>query len=95
MDRRPLTADRDDASRPQLFAPEEWRQIIALTGLTNRQAEVAGYIVQSKKDKQIASALKISKRTVRSHISDIMHRLDAIDRVGIAYRLFAFSRQLS
>ena len=63
------TIGRDD-TRPPLFTPEEWRSIVASLMLSPRQAETVGLVMQSKTDKEIASALGIGKRTVRTHLEE-------------------------
>lgn len=78
----------DDATRPPFLHNEEWRLIVAELLLSPRQAEVVGLVMQSKTDKQIATALGIAKRTVRTHLDESKSRLDAIDRVGLACRVF-------
>lgn len=93
---RHLTPARDDKSRPPLFSPEEWRAaIVGSLLLSPRQAQVIGLILQSKKDKEIAALLGITKRTVRAHIGESMRRLNAIDRVGLACRMFEAFRRLT
>ncbi|MGD9721478.1 MAG: response regulator transcription factor [Pirellulales bacterium] len=88
------TTNRDDATRPPFLSPEEWRLIVATLLLSPRQAEVVGLVMQSKSDKEIASTLGISKRTVRTHLEQSKSRLDAIDRVGLACRVFEAFRRL-
>ena len=78
-----------------MFSAEEWRRIVQDLVLSPRQAEVIGYVMQSKKDKEIAAALGITKRTVRAHIGESMRRLNAIDRVGLACRVFEAFRRLT
>lgn len=82
------TTRRDDASRPPLFAVEEWRAIVRTLALSTRQAQVVGLAIQSKKDKEIARILKIEETTVYTHIKIAKSRLNAVDRVGLAYRVF-------
>jgi DNA-binding CsgD family transcriptional regulator len=88
------TTNRDDATRPPFLSPEEWRSIVATLLLSPRQAEVVGLVMQSKTDKEIASTLGISKRTVRTHLEQSKSRLDAIDRVGLVCRVFEAFRRL-
>lgn len=90
----PSAISRDDATRPPFLAPEEWRRVVATLLLSPRQAEVVGLVMQSKSDKEIASILGISKRTVRTHLEQSKSRLDAIDRVGLACRVFEAFRRL-
>jgi DNA-binding NarL/FixJ family response regulator len=84
----------DDATRPPFLDKEEWRCVVAALLLSPRQAEVVGLVMQSKTDKEIASTLGISKRTVRTHIDESKSRLSAIDRVGLACRVFETFRRV-
>lgn len=43
--------------------------------LTNREREVFELLVQDKTTKEIAQQLFISEKTVRNHISNVMHTL--------------------
>lgn len=88
MATRPITPARDDQSRPPLFTTEEWRAIVRSLHLSTRQAQVVGLAIQSKKDKEIARILRIEETTVYSHLKIAKQRLHAIDRIGLAYRVF-------
>jgi DNA-binding CsgD family transcriptional regulator len=85
---------RDEVTRPSFLSAEEWRAIVASLVLSPRQAEVVGLVMQSKTDKEIASTLGISKRTVRTHLEISKSRLHAIDRVGLACRVFEAFRRI-
>jgi len=91
---RRKTAIIHDPSLPPLFTPEEWCEIVSRLALSPRQAEVVGLVIQSHKDKEIASVLDISHATVRSHIGETKVRLAADDRIGLAYRVFWTFRHL-
>ena len=58
-------------------------------GLSPRQAKVAALIFRSKKDKEIAAALRLSQHTVRTYINRIFIRLGVNDRVGLVLRIVA------
>lgn len=90
--RRKLIAH--DPSLPPLFSGEEWCEIVHRLSLSPRQAQVAGLVIQSHKDKEIAALLDISHATVRTHICETKSRLVADDRVGLAYRVFWAFRHL-
>ncbi len=94
MAQRPATPARDDQSRPPLFALEEWRAIVRTLALSPRQAQVVGLAMQSKKDKEIAKILRVDETTVYSHIKLARSRLQAADRMGLAYRVFECFRQV-
>lgn len=56
----------------------------AFDGLTEREREVALLIVQGKSDRQIAQALVLSKRTVSTHVTNILNKLGFSSRTQIA-----------
>ena len=43
--------------------------------LTNRERQVFNLLVDNKTTKEIASILKISEKTVRNHISNVIQKL--------------------
>jgi len=53
-------------------------------GLTAREREVAVLIVQGKSNQDIASILFLGKRTIETHIANIMAKLDTTSRAQIA-----------
>jgi DNA-binding CsgD family transcriptional regulator len=67
---RPLTPDR---------AAKQ-----AYDGLTTREREVAVLIVQGKSNRQIADALFLSQRTVATHVSNVLMKLNVTSRSQIA-----------
>ena len=48
--------------------------------LTMREKEVFNLLILNKSTKQIAETLKISEKTVRNHISNVIQRLDVKSR---------------
>jgi len=50
------------------------------TNLSLRECEVLRLVAQGKSNRQIASALFISERTVKYHVSSILGKLDAANR---------------
>jgi DNA-binding NarL/FixJ family response regulator/tetratricopeptide (TPR) repeat protein len=61
-----------------------------LLGLTPREAEVLGLVARGYTNRQIAAALVISAKTASVHVSHILAKLDAQNRVeaaAIAHRL--------
>jgi len=50
-----------------------------LAGLTSRQREVLQLIAEGHSNKEIATRLRLSIRTVESHRADLMERLDVYD----------------
>jgi DNA-binding NarL/FixJ family response regulator len=55
-----------------------------LTNLTERETEVLRLVVQGASNREIAVKLVITEGTVKSHISNILNRLDARDRTQAA-----------
>ncbi len=55
-----------------------------LTNLTEREIEVLRLVVQGASNREIADKLVITEGTVKSHISNILNRLDARDRTQAA-----------
>src|SRR5215213_7328283 len=52
--------------------------------LTGRELEVLEQIVFGRSNKEIASALDISEATVKSHVNNVLSKLDAADRTQAA-----------
>ena len=48
--------------------------------LTAREKEVFDLLIQNNTTKEIAFELKISEKTVRNHISNVIQKLDVADR---------------
>jgi len=57
------------------------------TILTKREKEVFDLLVMNNTTKQIASILKISEKTVRNHISNVMQKLGVKGRAGAIVEL--------
>src|SRR5205823_1639546 len=70
--KRPLAAEPGHSARR------------AFGGLTAREREVAILIAQGKSNQTIADTLVVTKRTVETHISNIMFKLDCTSRTQIA-----------
>lgn len=66
---KPLTASRAAKS--------------AFGGLTEREREVAAFIAQGKSNREIAEELIVTKRTVETHINNILYKLDYTSRAQI------------
>ncbi len=63
---------------PVLHSPQRWAQ------LTPREQEVLGLIAKGSSNREIADALFISERTVKNHVTSILHRLNLRDRTQAA-----------
>jgi LuxR family transcriptional regulator, transcriptional regulator of spore coat protein len=55
--------------------------------LTNREKEVFELLVLNKSTKDISDYLKISEKTVRNHISNVMQKLNVKGRSGAIVEL--------
>jgi DNA-binding CsgD family transcriptional regulator len=55
-------------------------------GLTPREAEVSTHVAQGLTNKQIAALMRISERTVESHVQHILTKLGLTNRTQIAAR---------
>ena len=58
----------------------------ALADLSARELEVIRYLADGLTDREIAAALTISTRTVETHVSSILHKLDVRNRAEAANR---------
>ena len=56
----------------------------ALATLTSREAEVLRFLAEGRTDREIATALTISPRTVETHVSTILHKLAVKSRAEAA-----------
>jgi len=69
-------------------APVDIDEMVSmLDSLSAREVEVANMIRQGENNKRIASAMNISERTVKAHLSSIFRKLDVDDRLRLAIRL--------
>ena len=48
--------------------------------ITKREKEIFQLLIDNKTTKDISSILNISEKTVRNHISNVMQKLDVINR---------------
>jgi len=54
---------------------------VSKLGLTSREVEVLGYLAAGRSDRQIAEELFISKKTASVHVSNILRKLGASNRI--------------
>ncbi|GAA4869251.1 response regulator transcription factor [Kitasatospora terrestris] len=52
--------------------------------LTDREREVLGHIADGRSNREIARALHLSEKTVKTHVSNILMKLDLADRTQAA-----------
>ena len=55
--------------------------------LTKREKEIFTLLLKTKTTKEIASILRISEKTVRNHISNVMQKLGVNGRAGAVVEL--------
>lgn len=67
-------------------APAETGQELPLDRLTARERDVLRLLADGLSDRDIATALTISTRTVESHVSSILRKLDVRNRAEAARR---------
>ncbi len=68
---------------PLAEADTSGRQLINRFGLTPREFTVVGQIMTGKSNKEIAAALFISEKTVKSHITNILRKMQVKDRTQV------------
>jgi DNA-binding CsgD family transcriptional regulator len=74
-----FTGLKQAASRT-IPAPKDLQQI----GVTVREGEVLHWVIQGKRDKEIANILSASPRTIHNHLGSILRKLNAETRTGAA-----------
>ena len=55
--------------------------------ITKREKEIFQLLIENKSTKEISSILNISEKTVRNHISNVMQKLDVINRTNAIIEL--------
>jgi DNA-binding CsgD family transcriptional regulator len=65
-------------------APRDFQQI----GLTVREGEVLHWVIQGKRDKEVADILSASPRTIHNHLRSILRKLNTETRTGAALEAF-------
>lgn len=81
-----LAADRERGSAPSSgaegasSAPEE---AMSAAGLTEREREVLGHVAAGRSNAEIATALFLGEATVKTHVSNLLQKLGARDRIQL------------
>jgi DNA-binding CsgD family transcriptional regulator len=65
-------------------APQDFQRI----GLTPREGEVLHWVIQGKRDKEVADILSTSPRTIHNHLRSILAKLNAETRTAAALEAF-------
>ncbi len=69
------------------MAPREIRLAPADIGLTPRQGEILALVLDGLPNKPIASSLHLSEHTVKEHLTAILQKLEARNRVELIAKL--------
>jgi DNA-binding CsgD family transcriptional regulator len=80
---------------PAIFTNQEWSSLVEACGLSPRQAEIVGLVMQSWSCCDIIAALDISPSTYRTQLDRAKVRLGACDRVGLVYQMFRNFKQMN
>lgn len=60
----------------------------AMLSVSPRELDVLHLLRKGRSNAEIAAALEIAERTVKFHVTSLMHKLDASDRAGVVARGF-------
>jgi DNA-binding NarL/FixJ family response regulator len=74
------------AQRPAPAEDKGWAEL-----LSEREAQVARLVAGAASNKEIASRLAISERTVKAHLTSIFEKLDLRDRLQLSLRINGLS----
>lgn len=93
-DSRPLPIAGLGLLSPDLFPlePSAWQRVLNRCQMSPQQSRLAELLLYGLGDKQIASVMRLSVSTVRSHLNRLFLRSGAEDRHALAMRLIAAAR---
>jgi DNA-binding NarL/FixJ family response regulator len=89
----PRRESDDGELLPDLFGEARWGRLVARSGLTRRQGEVARLICRGCENREIAKRLGLSVDTVRLHTKKLLKHLGARNRIGVLVRLLLIERE--
>jgi DNA-binding CsgD family transcriptional regulator len=71
------------------ISPQGWRGIAYAMGLSQREVEVLQRVVGDQQETAIASAMGLSRHTIRTYLKRIRAKLGASSRVRLVEKVFA------
>jgi DNA-binding CsgD family transcriptional regulator len=74
------------------LSKREWSHVTTVLGLTKREADIVWLILKCRRDKEIASDLRVSVATVRTHLRHIFVRARVMDRVELVLSIWEMLR---
>ena len=78
---------------PSFLTTAEWRATTETLGLSGREREIVGCMIQGKSEAEIASHLGISPHTVHTHLERLHRKLNVASRPHLIGRVLeAFAR---
>ncbi len=73
-----------DLARKMMLKPQDSVSTPSASGLTERELDVLRWVAQGYSNKQIALELSVSTTTVRTHISNLLRKLNLENRTQLA-----------
>jgi DNA-binding NarL/FixJ family response regulator len=68
-------------ARPAPFRNVAWQRLRS-AGFSRRECEVLQWLAEGKSDEEIALILNLARKTVSKQVLDLMHKLEAKNRIG-------------
>ena len=68
---------------PSIFSQDEWANICRELKFSDRQAEIAAFLLEGWKVTAVAQHLGISPDTVRAHLRRLYPKLNVSSRLGL------------
>jgi len=78
---------------PDPLTPAEWETVIRALRLAPRQSRIVKAMLRGMGDKEIATAMKLSAATVRTHLRHLFRRLKINSRVELVLLAFSTARR--
>jgi DNA-binding NarL/FixJ family response regulator len=75
------------------LTPQEWDYASRALMLTRQQTRIVEQLLHGRQDKQIADELRLSRATVRTHLTRLFARLGVLDRLQLVLRVLACVRE--